>query len=75
MGLVLKYVEKTKAGSFQYRRRVPKDVVAVIAKREFKKILGDSERGALAAYPQFHAQVEREISLARRQAGHGLILI
>lgn len=69
MGLVLKYVEKTKAGSFQYRRRVPKDVAGVISKREFKKILGDSERSALAAYPQFHAQVEREISLARRQAG------
>ena len=69
MGLVLKHVERTKSGSLQYRRRVPKDVSANITKREFKRKLGDSEREALAAYPAYHAQVEREIEAARRKAG------
>lgn len=68
MRLVLRYVEKTKAGGWQYRRRVPKDLSAVILKREFKGKLGDSEREALAAYPAFHANVEREIAVARRSA-------
>lgn len=66
MRLVLRYVEKTKAGGWQYRRRVPKDLSAVIQKREFKGKLGDTEREALAAYPTVHAKVEREIAEARR---------
>ncbi|MCO8143663.1 hypothetical protein NHN26_00365 [Rhodovulum tesquicola] len=71
MGLVLKYVERTKAGSWQYRRRVPKQVAEVITKREFKKKLGDSKKEALAAYPRFHAEVEREIAKALHQVEHG----
>ena len=67
MGLVLKHVEQTKSGSWQYRRRVPKDVSEVITKREFKRKLGDSQKEALAAYPQFHAKVEREIEAARKR--------
>lgn len=35
MGLVLKHVERTKAASWQYRRRVPLEVSAIITKREF----------------------------------------
>jgi hypothetical protein len=62
MGLTLKHVERTKSGSFQYRRRVPKDVSTIITKREFKRKLGESERKALAAYPRFHAEVEKEIA-------------
>jgi len=67
MGLVLKHVEQTKSGSWQYRRRVPKDVSEAITKREFKRKLGDSRKEALAAYPQFHAQVEREIEAAKKR--------
>ena len=70
MGLVLKHVERTRAGTFQYRRRVPREVSATITKREFKRKLGDSQREALAAYPRYHAMVEREIAEAKlRQAG------
>lgn len=68
MRLVLRYVEKTKAGGWQYRRRVPKHLSSVILKREFKGKLGDTEREALAAYPAFHAKVEREIANAQRSA-------
>ena len=66
MGPVLKYVERTKAGSWQYRRRVPQSVSAVITKRGFKSKLGESEREALAAYPRYHAEVERLIEAAKR---------
>jgi integrase len=65
MGLVLKHVERSRAGSWQYRRRVPLEVSAIITKREFKGKLGESEREALAAYPRFHAEVEREIAEAK----------
>lgn len=67
MGLVLKHVERTRAGSFQYRRRVPKNVSTIIVKREFKQKLGDSEKEALKAWPLYHAQVEREIEAAQRR--------
>ena len=68
MGLVLKHIERTKSGSFQYRRRVPKAVAGIIPKREFKQKLGDTEKEALRAWPVYHAQVEREIEEARRRA-------
>ncbi|WP_294927415.1 hypothetical protein [uncultured Paracoccus sp.] len=67
MGLVLKYVETTKSGSFVYRRRVPKAVVGIIGKAMFKKKLGDTEREALAAYPRYHVQVEGEIAAAQKR--------
>mgnify|MGYP000150306525 CR=1 FL=1 len=67
MGLVLKHVERTKSGGFQYRRRVPKEVLGIIAKREFKRRLGDTEKEALAAYPRYHAQVQLEIAKAKRR--------
>lgn len=66
MRLVLRYVERTRAGGWQYRRRVPKHLSSVILKREFKGKLGDTEREALAAYPAFHSKVEREIANAQR---------
>lgn len=67
MGLVLNYIERTAAGSFQYRRRVPKDILGIIGKTMFKKKLGDSRQEALAAYPRYHGQVEREIAAARQR--------
>lgn len=70
MRLILKHVEKTKAGSWQYRRRVPKAVSLVITKREFKQKLGDSEREALANYARYHAQVEQEIAKAQKRILH-----
>ncbi|WP_135449159.1 DUF6538 domain-containing protein [Tabrizicola caldifontis] len=73
MGLVLKHVERTKSGSWQYRRRVPKDISEVITKREFKRKLGESEREALAAYPRYHAEVEREIAEAKRGKGRAAV--
>lgn len=69
MGLVLKHVERTKSGSRQYRRRVPKNVAGIITKREFKRILGETGKEALAAYLIYHAQVEGEIELARKRIG------
>lgn len=69
MGLILKHVEKTKSGRWQYRRRVPKAVAEIIDKREFKRVLGDTEREALKVYPKFHAEVEQAIEKAKRQAG------
>lgn len=72
MGLVLKHVERTKSGSWQYRRRVPKAVAEVITKREFKRKLGESQKEALAAYPRYHAEVEREIAAAEKRIAAGL---
>ena len=66
MGLVLKYVENTPSGAFQYRRRVPKDLLGIIGQTAFKRKLGDSRSEALADYPRYHAEVERMIAAARK---------
>ena len=50
MGLTLKRVIRSTAGTFHYRRRVPKDVAAIIGKNEFKRFLGNTEREALKNY-------------------------
>ena len=65
MGIVLKPVQCSRSGSFQYRRRVPKDISAIITQREFKRKLRDPQKESLAAYPTYHAEVEREITEAK----------
>ena len=65
MGLVLKYLHKTKSGKWQYRRRVPRAVSAIITKNDFEKVIGETEREALAAYPRHHAEVELAIAEAK----------
>lgn len=72
MGLVLKHVVRTKAGTWHYRRRLPKDVGEVVGKGEFKRLLGSTEREALRNYPQINAEFERLVAEARRRlAGLG----
>ena len=68
MGLVLKHVVRTKAGTLHYRRRFPKDVSAVLHKGEFKRLLGSTEREALRNYPKVHAEFEQLVADARRPA-------
>ncbi|NYJ13438.1 hypothetical protein GGI64_004522 [Rhizobium leguminosarum] len=51
MGLTLKYVRVTSAGTFHYRRRVPKEMAVSTGQTEFKRLLGKSEREALRNYP------------------------
>lgn len=71
MRLTLKYAEKTKAGGWQYRRRVPKAVSSIITKREFKQKLGETQNDAQVAWAKYHAQVEREIAAANRRISEG----
>lgn len=67
MGLVLKHVELTKTGTYQYRRRVPKEILEVVGKTMFKKKLGDSQKEATAAWHSVHAEVERAIASAHKR--------
>lgn len=69
MGLVLRYVVTTKAGTKHYRRRLPKDVAEAIGKGEFKRLLGSTEREALRKYPTVNAEFERLVEGTRRQIG------
>ena len=59
MGLSLKYVVLTNAGTWHYRRRVPKAVQTTFPQREFKRLLGDTRREALRNWPHVHAEFER----------------
>ncbi|WP_425430504.1 DUF6538 domain-containing protein [Celeribacter persicus] len=54
MGLVLKYAQRTKKGAWRYRRRVPDDLRPILGKAEITKVLEDSEKEALKAYPSVH---------------------
>ena len=60
------YVKDKSNGGFEYRRRVPGDVVNAIGKREFKKSLGTTRADAVRSYPKIHDQFERHIEDARR---------
>ncbi len=72
MGLTLKHIVPTKAGTFHYRRRIPKDAAEVIGKREFKRLLGQTEREALRNYPKVNAEFERVVEDARRGAARSV---
>ena len=67
MGLVLKHVVQTQAGTWHYRRRLPKDVAEVEGRKEFKKLLGATEREALKKFPKVNAEFERQIEEVRRR--------
>lgn len=67
MGLVLKHVVVTRAGTRHYRRRFPKAVSGVIGKGEFKRYLGETDREALRNYPKVNAEFERTVADARRR--------
>uniref|UniRef100_UPI0038B463DC DUF6538 domain-containing protein n=1 Tax=Roseibium marinum TaxID=281252 RepID=UPI0038B463DC len=69
MGLVLKYIKPTKTGSYHYRRRVPDRLREIIGKREIKRVLGNSEREALAEFPIAHRRTEKLFSHACETAG------
>ncbi|RWD31826.1 MAG: integrase [Mesorhizobium sp.] len=72
MGLVLKHVVRTKAGTWHYRRRLPQDVAAIVAQGEFKRLLGSTEREALRNFPKVNAEFERLVGDVRRQRDAGL---
>ncbi len=59
MGLSLKYVVLTNAGTWHYRRRVPKAARTTFPQNEFKRLLGDTRREALLNWPHVHAEFER----------------
>ncbi|EKF42631.1 site-specific recombinase, phage integrase family protein [Nitratireductor indicus C115] len=67
MGLVLKHIVHTKAGTIHYRRRFPKAVADIIGQGEFKRRLGETEREALRNYPKVNAEFERLVRNARAQ--------
>lgn len=72
MGLVLKHVQQTNAGTWHYRRKLPRDVTALVGKNEFKRLLGSTEREALRSYPKVNGEFERLVAEARRRNGAGL---
>ena len=63
MSLLLKYIIQTKAGTWHYRRRVPKALQHIFPQIEFKRLLGDSKREALRNWPYVHAEFERLVSV------------
>lgn len=68
MGLVLKYAKLTKAGTWQYRRRIPTAVRSILDQGEFKRFLGHTRPEALKAYPRIDAEFDRLVVDASRLA-------
>ncbi|MBC8719338.1 hypothetical protein [Ochrobactrum sp. Marseille-Q0166] len=64
MGLILKYVQKTAAGTFRYRRRVSEELRATIGKRELTEFLGDTQKQAAVRYAKTHSKFETTIKNA-----------
>lgn len=65
MGLVLKHVQPTKAGTWHYRRKIPEALRETVGKREFKRLLGHTQAEATRNYPAVNAEFERTIAEAR----------
>lgn len=68
MGLVLKYARLTKAGTWQYRRRIPTAVRNLLDQGEFKRFLGATRPEAMKAYPKVDLEFERLVAHAKRNA-------
>ncbi|NKK38917.1 tyrosine-type recombinase/integrase [Rhizobium leguminosarum bv. viciae] len=65
--ITVKYVTKTKSGSFEYRRQVPVALRELLGGLyEFKRVLGQSETAAIRAYPAYHEFVEKQLEEAKR---------
>ncbi|MCZ7453501.1 site-specific integrase [Rhizobium rhizogenes] len=62
MGLVLRYARLTKAGTWQYRRRIPTVIRDIIHQGEFKRYLGATRPEAMRAYPKIDAEFVRLVS-------------
>lgn len=65
MGLTLKCIRLTRSGKYEFRKRIPRDVVELVGKSEFKRVLGETEREALRNYPKIRSQYEKLIEDAR----------
>jgi hypothetical protein len=63
--VMLKHLKIDENGRYRYRRRVPKTLQATLGVTEFVKVLGKTERDAIAAYGPYHNFVERQIRVAK----------
>jgi site-specific recombinase XerC len=63
--LKLKHVKIDANGRYRYRRRVPHALQATLGVTEFIKVLGKTEREAIAAYLPYHHFVERQIEMGK----------
>ncbi|WP_368389294.1 DUF6538 domain-containing protein [Mesorhizobium sp. LMG 17147] len=75
MGLVLKHVQTTKAGTLHYRRKIPRELCEAIGRREFKRRLGSTPREALLAYPKINAEFERLLAEARKPVSPSVCVV
>lgn len=71
MGLILKYVVHTDAGTFHYRRRLPKAVAEATGRTEFKRRLGSTEREAARNWPKVNLEFERYVAAVLRKRSSG----
>ncbi len=71
MSITLKRVQTTATGAIHYRRKLPKDVREAIGQREFKRLIGHSQKEAVRNYAAADAECERLIEKARRKGGAG----
>lgn len=69
---MVKYLSKNPQGKWQYRRDLPAALRPVLGKREIKKVLGETQTEALAAYTTFHAYAEKLISSAKANGPRAL---
>ncbi len=67
MGLVLRYARLTKAGTWQYRRRIPTTVRDVLDQGEFKRFLGATRPEAMKAYPRIEVEFDALVREAMRR--------
>ncbi len=74
MTMTLKHLQKTPSGKWQYRRRWPTALSAVVSKAPFKMTLrGQSEAELMREYPRVDAEYHRQVKAMLTQAAAGKV--
>ncbi len=74
MTMTLKHLQKTPSGKWQYRRRWPTALSAVVSKAPFKMTLqAQSEVELLREYPKVEAEYHRQVKAILTQAAVGKV--
>ena len=64
--ITVKYLKQDKrSGCYVYRRRVPKILEEMVAKREFIEVVGKTQQEAIVRYGPVHERIEHLVALAK----------
>ena len=62
----MKYVKTDRNGRFRYRRGIPLGLRVYFGKREFNRVLGETENEARSKYSAVHNEFEKALTTIKQ---------